>query len=95
MGLQKVGILGTRFLQFLKKDIKVFIGLDHNLMTQIVGFQSKVPIKFLYLETSTLLIKFILASRSLNYLHNARTKNEDELVKRVYNAQKVNPSKGD
>ena len=47
------------------------------------------------METSSLPIEFILASRRLNYLHNVLTKNDNELVKSVYFAQKVKPSNGD
>ena len=64
-------------------------------MRQIVGSHSKVPIELLYLETSSLPIEFILASRRLNYLHNVLTKNDNELVKSVYLAQKVKPSNAD
>ena len=42
---------------------------------QIVGSHSKVPIELMYLETSSIPIEFILASRRLNYLHNVLTKN--------------------
>ena len=64
-------------------------------MRQIIGSHSKVPIELLYLETSSIPIEFILASRRLNYLHNVLTKNDNELVKSVYFAQKVNPINGD
>ena len=64
-------------------------------MRQIVGSHSKVPIELFYLETSSIPIEFILASRRLNYLHNVLTKNENELVKSVFLAQKINPNKGD
>ena len=79
----------------LKKDIEVFIKLDQYLMRQIVGSHSKVPIELLYLETSSIPLEFILASRRLNYLHNVLTKNENELVKSVFFAQQINPNKGD
>ena len=64
-------------------------------MRQIVGSHSKVPIELLYLETSSIPIEFILASRRLNYLHNVLTKDENEIVKCVYFAQKVNQNKGE
>ena len=73
----------------------MFIKLDHYFLRQIVGCHLKAPIEFLYLETSSLPIEYILASRRLNYLHNVLTKDADELVQRVYFAQKVNPNKGD
>ena len=60
-----------------------------------MGCHSKVPIELLYLETSSLPIEYIFTSRRLNYLHNILTKKEDEIVKCVYNAQKLNPIKVD
>ena len=49
----------------------------------------------MYLETNTLPIEFILASRRINYLHNILSKKDDELIKRIYQAQKKDPCKGD
>ena len=47
------------------------------------------------METAAIPIEYILASRRINYLHNILTKEDSELVKRVYSAQIENPSKGD
>ena len=47
------------------------------------------------METAAIPIDYILASRRINYLHNNLTKEDSELVKRVYIAQKNNPAKGD
>ena len=47
------------------------------------------------METAAIPIDYILASRRINYLHNILTKEDSELVKRVYIAQKNNPAKGD
>ena len=58
----------------LKKDIPLFINLDHYLMRYIFGAHSKVPIELLYLETKSIPLDFILASRRINYLHNILTK---------------------
>ena len=79
----------------LKKDTDVFLNLDHYLMRIITGAHSKVPIEFLYLETAAIPIDYILASRRVNYLYNILNKEDNELVKCVYIAQKVNPVKGD
>jgi hypothetical protein len=79
----------------LQKDIEVFQKLDHYLMRKIIGAHSKVPIESLYLETASIPIEFIIASRRVNYLHNIVSRDRGELVKRVYTEQKTNPSKGD
>ena len=79
----------------LKKDTDVFTNLDNYLMKQIIGAQSKVPTEILYLETAAIPIQYILASRRANFLHNILKREPSELVKRVYVAQKANPTKGD
>ena len=40
-------------------------------------------------------IKYIIASRRLNYLHNILARNENELVSRIFSAQFDNPLEGD
>ena len=79
----------------LKKDTKIFLNLDHYLMRQITGAYSKVSVEVLYLETAAIPIDYILASRRVNYLHNILSKQDGELVKRVYFAQKDSTVKGD
>jgi hypothetical protein len=79
----------------LQRDIEVFTKLDQYLMRTIVGAHSKVPIELLYLETGAVPIDFIISSRRVNYLHNIVNRGSNELVKRVYDAQKLNPTKGD
>ena len=49
----------------------------------------------LFLETSQLPIKNIIASRRILYLQNILRRHEDELVRRVYCAMKNSPLKGD
>ena len=79
----------------LKKDIDSLVDLDKYLMKKILNVHSKAPIELLYLETSAIPLNFILAGRSINYLHNILIKDSNELVRRVYIAQKQNPQKGD
>ena len=79
----------------LKKDTDIFTNLDNYLMKKILGAQSKVPTELLFLETGAIPVRFILTSRRANFFHNILKREENELVKRVYNAQKENPSKGD
>ena len=49
----------------------------------------------LYLETGTIPIRFIIKQRRLNYLHNLLTRKENELISKVYFAQKRKTSKND
>ena len=49
----------------------------------------------LFLETSQLPIKYIIASRRILYLQNILKRHEDELIKRVYYAMRYSPLKGD
>ena len=75
-------------------DLQVFMKLDQYLIRQIVGSHSKVPIEFLYLETSAIPVDFILTSRRLNYLHTVLSRSDSEMTKRRYLSQKSNPIKG-
>ena len=54
---------------------------------------SKTPLECLHLETGTVLIRFILASRRANYPHNTLSQPKDELIRRVYKAQNRNKFK--
>ena len=56
---------------------------------------SKTSTAFLHLETATIPIKYIIASRRLNYLHNILKRKNNEVLKKVYMAQKQNPLEGD
>ena len=79
----------------LSKDIEVFTQLDNYLMRKILKAHSKIPIEMLYLETGTIPVEFVIMSRRVNYLHNVIRRDSTELVARVYNVQKQQPSKGD
>ena len=56
---------------------------------------SKIPIEALYLETKSNPIRYIIASRRLMYLHSILQRKEDELVRKVYEAQMADPAPGD
>ena len=49
----------------------------------------------LYLETGTIPIKWVIAQRRINFLKHIVTRNEKELIRKIYSAQKENPSQGD
>ena len=69
-------------------DTNVFIKLDQYLLRKILGAHSKVPLEFLYLETSAIPVDFVLASRRLNFLHTVLSRSDNEMTKRIYIAQK-------
>ena len=69
--------------------------VDHQLMRTILSAHAKTPTEFLYLETGALPVKYVISSRRLNYLKHIHMKSEHELVKRVFQAQRDDPKKGD
>ena len=78
-----------------ENDLNELKKLDQYLLRKIIGAHSKVPVELLYLETSTTPLDFILKSRRINYLHTILNRNDTELTKKIYNAQKLDPVKGD
>ena len=76
-------------------DINRLEKVDEALLRVILGSHSKSPIEMLYLETSTMPLRFIIGSRRLMYLQTLLKRNNDELTKQVLLAQKRNPTKGD
>ena len=53
------------------------------------------PTAALYLETGCIPVRYILKKRRLMYLHHILTRNSNELIRRVYEAQKSAPVKDD
>ena len=64
-------------------------------MQFFVSAHAKVAVEFLYLETGAKPVKFVIKSRRLNYLKEIHNRENHELIKRIYESQKKNPSKGD
>ena len=69
--------------------------MDHKLLRVITSSHAKVAVEFLYLETGSIPLQFLIKSRILNYFKNIIDKTENELVKTIYETQKKNPLKGD
>ena len=69
--------------------------VDNKLLRSICKAHSKTPVEFLYLETGCIPLRFLMQSRRLMYLHHILRRDDKELIKRVYNAQKENITKGD
>ena len=91
----KIPKLVVSYMCVLKKDLKELIEVDKFLIKEIIGSHSKVLVEFLYLETSTLSIDYIVAKRRLMYLKNILRRPKHELVRKIYSTQKQSPVPGD
>ena len=76
-------------------DIKLLEKVDESLLRGILNSHSKIPLEALYLETGSLPVRFIIASRRLMYLHHILQRGSEELIRKVYDVQKKDPSHGD
>ena len=76
-------------------DIAMLDHVDRQLLKVICAGNAKTASEFLYLETSALPLKYIIASRRIIYLQHILKRAEGELIKRVYEAQKQHPTTGD
>ena len=76
-------------------DLDMLSIVDHKILRYIIQTHAKTPNEFLYLETGAIPRPFIVSSRRMIYLQNILKKEPKELVRRVFEAQKSNPTKGD
>ena len=68
--------------------------VDEALLRGLLTAHSKIPIEALYLDTKSVPIRYIAASRRLRYLHNILQKEESEMVRQIYEVQKEDTSPG-
>ena len=66
--------------------------LNRKILRAILGANSKVPSQMLYLETGAIPIAHVISVKRLVYFQNILKKQDDEIIKKVYLAQKSNPS---
>ena len=78
-----------------EKDIMVLEKVDEALIRSILSAHPKIPLEALYLETKSVPIRFIVASRRIMYLHEILQRDEYEMVRQTYEAQKTQPIQGD
>ena len=78
-----------------KKHVKTLEAIDEAGLRGILKAHSKTPTEFLCLETGAIPIKWILAQRRINFLKHILEKDNEELVEKVYMAQKRDPTIGD
>jgi len=76
-------------------QVDYFDKLDQCLLRGLLGGHSKIPVPSLYLETSQVPLRYILSCRRILYLHTILQRSKDDLIRRVYDAQKDDPSEGD
>ena len=76
-------------------QIKAFEKVDEALIKGLVLGHSKIPIPALYMETAQIPLRFILACRRILYLQTILHRGPNELIRKVYEAQKSSPTKGD
>ena len=62
--------------------------VDHYLLRKIMNGHSKTAKETLHLETGTIPIRFIIKQRRLAYLHHLLTRDERELISKVFYSQK-------
>ena len=77
------------------KDMVVLEKVDEALLRGLLAAHTKTPLEALYLETGSLPLRYILKSRRIMYLHNILKKDETELIRKIYETQKQNPTPGD
>ena len=76
-------------------DMAALERVDEALLRGVVGGHSKLPLPALYLECGAVPIRFIIMSRRIMYLHTIMNRGETEIIRKIYNAQKTNKTKGD
>ena len=78
-----------------ESEIRLLESVDEFLLRALVKAHSKTPLEFLYLEAGALPIRFIISSRRLLFHNNILKRENQELIRRIYNEQLNNPTKGD
>ena len=78
-----------------QEDIEDLKQVDQALLRGLVDGHAKVALPGLYLELGQEPLRFVLAARRVLYLHTLLNRDDKELTKKIYLAQKDDPSKGD
>ena len=69
--------------------------VDEHLLRQLLSAQATVSRAALYLETAATPIRFLVKSRRLMYLHHILSRSNEELIRKVFEAQKRKTVKND
>ena len=65
------------------------------LIKGLLACHAKIPLPALYLETGQVPVRYILACRRILYLQTILHRSDEELIKRVYLAQRADTTDGD
>ena len=76
-------------------EIKRLEAVDEHLLRTLVKSHAKTPLEFLYMEAGATPIRFIISSRRLIYHQVILKRDDKELTKKIYNAQKDDCTPGD
>ena len=78
-----------------KSNIQELEKVDKILLRNILDAHSKTPVEWMYADTGKLDLKSIIQIRRLMFLWQILSRNESELIHRVYQSQKISSNKGD
>ena len=69
--------------------------MNLGIVSILAKLKPKIPGAALYLETGQIPVRYILACRRILYLQTILHRDTEELIQKVYTAQKTDPVKGD
>ena len=78
-----------------KGQIEAFKKIEEALIKGLIACHAKIPLPALYLETGQVPVRYILACRRILYLQSILDRSDEELIKRVYLAQRADTTDGD
>ena len=76
---------------YTNTKIQILELIDSALLKGILKAHSKTPTEFLHLETGTVPLRWVIAQKRFNYLRHILSRSHDELIKKVFLAQKEHP----
>ena len=76
-------------------DLSLLEKVDEALLRGLLNGHAKIPLEALFLETYSIPIRFVVSSRRLMYLHSILQRSQDEMIRKIYEVQKVDTSPGD
>ena len=78
-----------------QEHINTLESVDKYFWRKVFGSPISTPIESFYIETNSISIRHIIMGRRLMYYWNILQKDDSELLKKVYNSQKLLPVKND
>ena len=78
-----------------EEHLKKLESADNDMMRKIFNAHHKTAYEIFFLETSKIPIRFVISKRRLLYLWHILHRDENELVRKVYEVQKIKMTKGD